>query len=691
MWRPRQAGATLGGTCLLALAGLLASGVDVAQGKTAAPAAQLAGAAQTADDAFLALREAVREGDLDGAAVLGQRVRALDPNYPLAPYIEYYALSQRLKSVNDPVSDDAVRSFIARNPDSLVADLARRDWLLALGKRGDFLTFERELPGYVAADDPQVNCYALTGRYLRMAREPDSVSALVLAQARAAIFVPKDMLGDACLGLATLLNNDGRLTGADLWSAARLAAETNQATSFKRYLSLLPASDGPAPDVVDAIYDKPALWLARHPNDSLRRQQDLVVLALARMARAAPEETAVQFERIWAPRLSADARAVVWAELSAAAAKRGLPLALEWARRSEDATGLSEDILAWRVRAALREQNWPLVALFIEAMPGEMRRADSGDGAWTYWLARARREAGDGAEANALFASLAGQFHFYGQLAREESGQPLLLPPQAAPVTPAELESVQGLPGFARAFRFYQLNLRPQGNLEWNFTIRGMSDRQLLASADWARRNQIYDRAVNTADRTRSEHDFTVRFLAPFYSSMAPQAKSVGLDLDWVYGLIRQESRFILDAHSSAGASGLMQLMPGTARYVAKKIGLANYRPDQVLDMDTNLLLGTHYLRLVLDQLQDDELLATAAYNAGPGRPRSWRALLTRPLEGAIFAETIPIPETRDYVKKVMSNAVFYGLLFEPAKPQSLKARLGVIEPGADVATSDVP
>jgi soluble lytic murein transglycosylase len=239
--------------------------------------------------------------------------------------------------------------------------------------------------------------------------------------------------------------------------------------------------------------------------------------------------------------------------------------------------------------------------------------------------------------------------------------------------------------------KFYQLNLRPQGNSEWNFTLRGMTDRQLLAAADWARRNQVFDRAVNTADRTRSEHDFAVRFLAPFYDTMESQAKAVGLHLDWVYGLIRQESRFILGARSSAGASGLMQLMPGTARYVAKKIGLANYRPDQVTDMDTNLLLGTNYLRLVLDQLQNTELLATAAYNAGPGRPRAWRALQAKPLEGAIFAETIPLSETRDYVKKVMSNAVYYGLLFDPAKPQSLKGRIGVIEPSQDVTASDVP
>jgi soluble lytic murein transglycosylase len=233
-------------------------------------------------------------------------------------------------------------------------------------------------------------------------------------------------------------------------------------------------------------------------------------------------------------------------------------------------------------------------------------------------------------------------------------------------------------PGFVRALAFYQLDLRREGNLEWNFTLRGMSDRELLAAAEFANRNQLLDRAVNTADRTRNEHDFAFRFLTPYRPQLQEKAAAVGLDLDWVYGLIRQESRFVQVARSSVGASGLMQLMPSTARYVAKKIGMTEYQPGGVADLETNLTLGTSYLRMVLDALDSLPVLATAAYNAGPGRPRAWRATLTKPVEGAIFAETIPFNETRDYVKKVMSNATYYAVLLT-GNPQSLKARLGYV------------
>jgi soluble lytic murein transglycosylase len=138
-----------------------------------------------------------------------------------------------------------------------------------------------------------------------------------------------------------------------------------------------------------------------------------------------------------------------------------------------------------------------------------------------------------------------------------------------------------------------------------------------------------------------------------------------------VYGLMRQESRFVMNAKSSVGAKGLMQLMPATAKWVAKKINLANFHPNRVTEMDTNVTLGTHYMKMVLDSLDNHPVLASAAYNAGPGRARRWRA--DQPLEGAIYAETIPFSETRDYVKKVMSNAVYYNALFE-GRPQSLKA-----------------
>jgi soluble lytic murein transglycosylase len=205
-----------------------------------------------------------------------------------------------------------------------------------------------------------------------------------------------------------------------------------------------------------------------------------------------------------------------------------------------------------------------------------------------------------------------------------------------------------------------------------------MDDEQLLAAAEVARQAEIWDRAINTADRTVGTHDFSVRFLAPYRGAFAEQARAQGLEEPYVLGLVRQESRFIADARSVAGASGLMQLMPATARWVARQIGMKDYAPSRVTDVDVNIALGTSYLKYVLNELDGSPVLAAAAYNAGPGRARRWKA--DRPLEGAIYAETIPFNETRDYVKKVLSNTMYYAALYG-GDPKPLKARLGTISP----------
>jgi len=234
------------------------------------------------------------------------------------------------------------------------------------------------------------------------------------------------------------------------------------------------------------------------------------------------------------------------------------------------------------------------------------------------------------------------------------------------------------VPGVQRALILYRLNLRAEANREWLWAIRNFNDRQLITAADFAARNQIYDRAINTAERTVELHDFSLRYLAPFREVLKTRATEMDLDEAWVYGLIRQESRFIADVRSHAGASGLMQLMPGTARWVAKKLGLKDWRWSEVNDLDTNVSLGTWYLRHVYDALDGYPVLASAAYNAGPGRARAWRT--AGPMEGAVYAETIPFNETRDYVQKVMANAVYYShVLGQPV--QTLKQRLGTIGP----------
>jgi soluble lytic murein transglycosylase len=263
----------------------------------------------------------------------------------------------------------------------------------------------------------------------------------------------------------------------------------------------------------------------------------------------------------------------------------------------------------------------------------------------------------------------------------EETGRRI-----AAPSTPykpgaEELRAMSQRIGLRRALELYRLNLRAEANAEWAWAIRGFDDRQLLAAAEIARRHEVYDRAINTAERTVGLHDFDLRYLAPYRDVLKAHTAELALDEAWVYGLIRQESRFITDAQSVAGASGLMQLMPETARWVAKRIGLKNWRWSQVTEVGTNVGLGTYYLRHVLDALDGQPVLASAAYNAGPTRARAWRPEIA--MEGAVFAETIPFTETRIYVKNVMANATYYAHSFSQ-QLQSLKQRLGTVGPRQD-------
>ena len=177
--------------------------------------------------------------------------------------------------------------------------------------------------------------------------------------------------------------------------------------------------------------------------------------------------------------------------------------------------------------------------------------------------------------------------------ADDELDRPIRVPPKAAALSRDEVVAASTNPGLKRALALIRVNMRVEGVREWNWTLRGMSDRELLAAAELAKRNDVFDRAIAAADRTKNEHDYSLRYLSPFDDQVRPAAQKQSVDEAWVYGLMRQESRFITNAKSTVGASGLMQLMPATAKWVANKIGLANYSHSRVNDTETNLLLGT--------------------------------------------------------------------------------------------------
>ncbi len=281
------------------------------------------------------------------------------------------------------------------------------------------------------------------------------------------------------------------------------------------------------------------------------------------------------------------------------------------------------------------------------------------DAAWRFWKARALKESGDQAAADALLLPLSKERNFYGQLALEELGAVVNAPAVAYHASEADVSAIEKLPAVQRALILYRHGLRWESRQEWLWAVRNMDDKHLIAAAEYAFRQEWYDLAINTADKTQLIHDFALRYPTPYRDQMKNYARENQLDEAWVYGLVRQESRFISESRSGVGAAGLMQLMPATARWIAKKIGFGQYQGNMIHELDTNIQFGTYYLRHILEVTNGQSVMATAAYNAGPGRAKRW--VDDKPLEGAIYIETIPFLETRDYVKKVMSNAQYYA------------------------------
>lgn len=604
------------------------------------------------DDTFLALRDASRADDAGRAFDLAARLS----NYPIRSYVDYYRIKPRLRT--QPVGE--IRDFLRRYEGTAIADRLRNDWLLELGRTRDWATFDEQYPQFVLDDDTQLKCYALMSRLAK--------NQNVIADAHNLLISPKDY-GEGCAALITAMAGAGQFNSEDIWFQIRLAAEFNQ-PALARRLALL--TDVPENSLLVAL-DKPAQMLTRGILTG-SAMHEAFIIAVGRMAKTNIDQAGSLLLGA-SQRMTPLELAAGWSQIALQASLKLMPEANEYWRRS-GVTPLSTEGYQWRVRSALRAGDWAMVKSGIDAMPPALRQ----DPTWVYWLGRAYQAQGRNEEAQAQFQKIANQTHFYGQLALEEQGRKIVVPPRPVAPTASEIAEMGNNAGFRNAFKFLDLNLRFESNREWNWQVRHMTERQQFAAAEFARQNNLLDRMVYTSDRTKNEFDFTQRYPSPFGDVMQNATQQLGLDRAWVYGLIRQESRFVQVARSSVGASGLMQLMPGTAREVARKIGLTGFSQNQVNDINTNILLGTNYLNMVLNSLDGSQALATAAYNAGPGRPKAWRSTLTRPVEGAIFAESIPFAETRGYVKHVLSNATYYAAQFENA-PQSLKARLGTVAP----------
>ena len=655
----------------IALIGTFCGASAIAQAASSTPGA--------ADTALLEMSQAFKNGQSRRLSELLPMTRG----HQLEPWAAYWELRARLETA----SPQEVAAFFKRYQGTYQEDRLRNDWLLLLGKNRDWGNFMAEHPSYRMGDDRSVRCYALLADFNARQQEiAAQIETLWLAQPNA---------DEACAAAAEQQLKAGKLKPHSAWVRARLGMENDRQRVATQALGLL---DADWADTASAIYAKPDQFLEGRVLALRPRTKELITLALIRLAVGNPEAAAVEVDKLrWKTQLTQEERSWVWGVIGKRSAMRLSSGALAYFMNGQDQF-MHDDHLAWKARAALRAGRWELVTSATAAMSESLSK----DSTWVYWRARALLASGktetDRAEAIRLLQGMAGVRGFYEMLAQEELGLPITLPANPEPLTATEKTAARVNPGLQRALAAIDLGLRSDGVREWNYTTNlhqsgGMTDRELLAAADLACQREVWDRCINTSERTKGVIDLSQRFPMPHKKQVLARTQDIGLDPAYVYGLIRQESRFITDARSGVGASGLMQVMPATASWTARKIGMTDFKAHQITERDTNIAIGTGYLKLVLDDFAGSMPMAAAAYNAGPGRPRVWRGQSGAPtMEAAAWAENIPFTETRDYVKKVLANTTIYAAMIS-GRTQSLKARLGLIGPrdGAAAESRDLP
>ena len=595
--------------------------------------------------------------------------------YILAPYADYWLMLLRL----DKADAAEVESFLSRNGDLPFTERLRGEWLKKLGKQQDWQLFFEHYPHY-KRDDVAVQCYAMYGKFQAEG------AGEVLAEQTKKLWMTTADLPSTCNPLFDAMLKQGVISADDQWARLRMALQYGKLGLAKSIAGKMTNFDAKYIKLMEVANQSPALLFDVHAHTvkssrkksaakvsasfSTREGLEINLFALDRLARTDLQEAVNTLEKVQS-KFTASDRAFAWGRLAYHAARIHHPKALSYFELAKN-TVLDKEQLAWKVRAAMRDKNWDVVDVTIAQMQPDQQQ----EGAWRYWRARALNEKGLVGEANKIWGPLSRERHYYGWLAAEELGSVMGNIDQEYKVNDVEVTAIASHPAIKRALELQRLEMRWESKAEWVWATRNFDDKQLLAAATYAMQQKWYDIAIATAENTKELHDFDLRYPTPYRDLFREAAASQGVDEAWIYGLVRQESRFMHHAKSGVGAAGLMQIMPATAKWAAKRMGLEGYKQELIHDLGTNVGIGTYYMRYTLELLNGQSVLATAAYNAGPSRAKRWQAI--KPLESTIYIETIPFAETRTYVQKVMANAQMYAPRLGKS-PMSMKARLGVI------------
>ncbi len=582
----------------------------------------------------------------------------------LYPFLAYEFL--RTRTAATPAS--TLRRFMVRYDDAYVSALLRKDWLRQLARDQRWETFLAESDG---VRDVELLC-----RRLSLVIEREGITPVHRTGIETTWLAGRSR-PRACDPLFAAWERAGGLTPELVWKRIELALAAGEA-GLARYLG--------DTYLVGEQRTWARRWVQMHrqprqrlgsldfPLDSAQARE-LVRYGVARLARSDP----AQAEAIWS-RLRSKHRFTgadddyVMRAVGLQAAFSRLPQAERWLAQVSP-TGADRTAGEWRVRAALAALDWEAVEAAIAALDDDVQ-AENG---WRYWKARALQARGHSSHAEAVYRELAAQRNYYSFLAADRIGAAYAMLDREAGASSESLRELAARTPVRMALELRAVDDSESARRQWNRATETLSREELQLAALVAHDAHWHDQAIITAARAGYWDDLGVRFPLLYRDVIAANAGTNRIAEEWVYGVIRQESAFAPDARSSVGALGLMQLMPKTARRLGKSLNLRVGGASAVMEVDTNIRLGTAYLRQILDESGGNPVLATASYNAGPHRVRQWLPTASA-LDADIWVEIIPFKETRNFVKNVLAfTAVYEHRLGR--RPGRLRQRMPPVTP----------
>lgn len=594
-----------------------------------------------------------------------KRLHAKLDGYPLQIHAEYAYLMRNIASA----SPETIRRFLKNSSHTYTADRLRERWLKHLAAEQRWTLFMGEYRPHLR--DSALRCHWMDRR-LRSA----DADQWTLMSAVEKLWLSSNRLPSACNVVFERWRQAGHMSRELVFARIKLAMERRRLSFARELARYLGARDRVWVERWVAMHRSPARELAniKWPLDTPVARM-IVKHGVVRLSYRDPEEAM----RVWLDLKSkqqffGEDDNYVLRRVGILAAKRHLPQAVTWlAAVSADAG--DHDLLYWRIRASLRVGNWKLAKHFISALSEEEQEKEE----WRYWRARIAEQSNQSELAWNLYSELSRERSYYGFLAADIIGAPYSMQHRSVGAKPEESSAMAGRPTIRYAGELFQVGQIVDARRQWHWVIRHMSKRDLQIAAVLALKWGWHDRAVLTVSRSGHLDDLDLRFPVLYREKVETNSRRTGIDLGWIYGVMRQESAFMADARSGAGALGLMQLMPRTGRATARQLRLKIRSRSAILNVDNNLRLGTYHLRVVLKRNNNNQAMATAAYNAGSHRVKRWLPK-DKPMSPDVWVDTIPFDETRGYVKNVMGFAAIYEHRLKIIRTR-LRERMLIVNP----------